>query len=110
MSMMPQAGPLNASETERLLTIGGGAMLALIAFKRAPLALGALALGGALIYKGATGSWPLAQSLGLLSGQAPAELKIAPKEAQVDATVEESFPASDPPGWHTGSSFTQVSE
>ncbi len=112
MSTMIPADGLSAGETERAIALGVGGLLTLMAARRAPLALGLLALGGALLYRGATGRWP---SLGagepaLSTGAAAPPAPQQPREEQVDATVEESFPASDPPGWHSGSSFTQVPE
>lgn len=94
-------------QTERLLSIGAGAVLALAAVRRAPWALALAGLGGALIYRGATGGWP---GMPAPRPQVPSPAPGEPQDTQIDATIEESFPASDPPGWHTGSSFTQVSE
>ena len=109
MSFLHQQSPQNVGQIDRILSIVGGASLSLMALRRAPRVLLLAVMGGFLLYRGIGGSCPLYQALGFSSANKP-QAGLVPKEEQVDATIEESFPASDPPGWHTGSSFTQVSE
>lgn len=106
------AGTPNVSQAERTLALGGGLVLAVAALRRAPWAVTLAALGGALLYRGATGRWPLYEVLGISPAGSPwhQPVQLMPQEEQIDETIAESFPASDPPGWHTGGSFTQVSE
>lgn len=110
MSTITRAGQLNVGQTERTISAIGGALLALIALWRAPWALILAALAALLLFRGRTGRCPIYRYLGISSADAPSEAPRQPSEETVDETIDESFPASDPPGWHSGSSFTQVSE
>ena len=111
--MSAQFGPeRNVGDTDRIVSAVGGALLALIALRKAPLSLILAALGGFMIYRSATSHCPVFDALGLSSLP---ETPIARTGSQqidrtVDLAVEDSFPASDPPGWNTGSMFTQVDE
>jgi uncharacterized membrane protein len=61
-----QAPRINVGDTERLLSILGGAALSLFGLSRRSLGgLGLAAVGGSLIYRGTTGDCPYYRSLGV---------------------------------------------
>lgn len=107
MSSISPSVERNLGDTERLLSLAGGTLLALLALRKAPSALVMAALGGFLLYRGANAFCPLWDALGVSSFGEPHHERV---EQIVDTAVEDSFPASDPPAWNTGSMFTQVSE
>src|SRR5579883_3670995 len=62
--------PVNVGDTERLLSLLGGAALGLFGLSRRSLGgLGLAAVGGSLLYRGMTGHCPGYQSLGVSSAQ-----------------------------------------
>src|SRR5688572_2426566 len=62
--------PINVSETERVASMVGGGALALFGLSRASLGgLGLAALGGALLYRGATGHCDLYDMLGMSTAE-----------------------------------------
>lgn len=102
----------NVGDTDRIISAVGGALLALIALRKAPLSLVLAALGGYLLYRSATQHCHAYDALGIstLADSAMSSTAPAHVERTVDLAVEDSFPASDPPAWNTGSMFTQVDE
>src|SRR5262245_25402552 len=62
----PEGCRLNVGDTERWLSLAGGAALAALGLSRRSLAgLGLAAVGGALAYRGWSGHCPLYRSLGV---------------------------------------------
>jgi uncharacterized membrane protein len=100
----------NLSQSEQVLSIGLGALLGLLALRRSPLGILLAALSGLLLYRGVTGRCHIYAALGITTRSHDLATGQVPGESQIDATLADSFPASDPPGWTTGSSFTQVDQ
>lgn len=107
MSINSMSAVRNIGDTERTLSFVGGALLTYIALRKAPASLLLAGLGGYLLYRGAGAFCPLWDALGITSFLDHSPDRV---ETIVDITVEGSFPASDPPGYSTGSMFTQVKE
>lgn len=100
----------NISQAEQTISIVAGTLIGLMALRRAPLGVILAALGGFLIYRGTTAHCPVYGTLGITLPQHDIVASQTPSEEQIDATLGDSFPASDPPGWTSGSSFTQVDQ
>jgi uncharacterized membrane protein len=85
----------NLNDTERFISAGAGALLALTGLSRRSLGGVALAvLGGGLIYRGASGYCPLYESLGIDTSQAssPGESGASPRAYfERGIHIEESF-------------------
>lgn len=96
----------NVGKHERVMSsIAGGGLALLSLMTRNPFAklLGG-ALGGFLLFRGATGKCMIYSALGvntaipLLRHKGMSTYPTA-SEARMDDTLDDSFPASDPPSW-----------
>ena len=88
--------PINISEPERYASaIAGGFLLAMGFASPSNLKrLTGLMAGGGLIYRGLSGHCMVRNWM-----SNPRKQEAARAEAQLDETIEESFPASDPPAY-----------
>lgn len=114
---------INVGHNERLLSLVGGGLLAVLGLRRADTAGAALALaGGALVARGLTGYCPVK---GMIADREHARARAIPAQdvedgcnqflrhpgdiyeteddkETVDEASEQSFPASDPPSFNPG--------
>lgn len=91
----------NLGSNERALSIGIGALIGLVGLHRS-LKVGALlAVGGAFVMRGLTGHCPVYARLGISTQRCTNQ---AASDQCIDSTLDDSFPASDPPAWVGGTS------
>ncbi|MCK6627759.1 MAG: DUF2892 domain-containing protein [Anaerolineae bacterium] len=102
---LPQTETCNVGDTERLLSLVGGGLLALYLTRRSFGLITLLLAAGYFIYRGLTGYCPVYNSM-QISTRPQSRLRFDDEynehpESTVnnprDETVWESFPASDPP-------------
>lgn len=93
----------NVGRVERVLSVGAGlGLIALAVTRRTPLAILGGLVGGALVGRGATGVCMLYRQLGVSTRRGLLERGLdasSAREARIDDTIDDSFPASDPPSW-----------
>lgn len=86
----------NLGETERIISIAVGTLLGLDGLRRAPVATALAVAGATLMLRGLTGYCPIAERL---TGPSARKRRV---DTCIDTTIDESFPASDPPAWAGG--------
>lgn len=90
----------NLLAAERGISIAVGALFALAALNRSATATVLTILGSGLVIRGTTGHCPIYRRLGIAPADACAER--ARRDECIDAALDDSFPASDPPAWVAG--------
>jgi uncharacterized membrane protein len=91
----------NLGSGERVASLAAGAALLFYGLARRPSPLSALlaVAGGWLLQRGASGDCLVYRALGLGGRQGGNHRADRDWEDHVHRTVEDSFPASDPPSW-----------
>lgn len=89
---------VNVHETERVLSVAAGAALCVWALDRPPLsALAGFALGGGLLYRGATGHCGMYQAMGISTNERSASRSPSGVPAQHGERVEVELVIDAPP-------------
>jgi uncharacterized membrane protein len=91
-------GDLNVGSVERMLSLAGGGLLAFLGLRqRTPAGLGLAALGGGLLYRGATGHCPMYATLGVNTSEThgPAASMAAGAGFKVVRAVTINRPAAE---------------
>lgn len=94
------ANESNLLPAERGISLAVGALLALAALHRSASAVALTVLGFSFALRGVTGYCPVYNRLGIVPADPCAEK--AHLDECLDGTLDDSFPASDPPAWVGG--------